>query len=225
MKMGSLFDKIKQEKSIEKDSELARYLGIKQQTVASQRTKEPSTTILYNLLKAFEAKTAEEAMKADVLWPIVEYFPVTRVNQSRGDDWLVFDPGSNPFRQGLREYLDQTKFGVYVFFDSVGKPTYVGKTQGATISLWRELTNAFNRKMKFSVYEEQFNADAEFQTVKARGNRVKPAKVSRRLCDVAKYFSAYGTSRGAAHGMEALLIRVMANALWNDQVPNFSPGK
>ena len=60
--------------------------------------------------------------------------------------------------------------------------------------------------------------------MKERGPLVKPEKAERRLCDVAKYF-AYGTTPAATHGMEAFLVRVMANMLWNEDLPNFTPGK
>ena len=115
-----------------------------------------------------------------------------------------------------------------MFFDSAGHPLYVGKTEQNQHSLWHEITQTFNRDFKpekSSMHEVTVDANVEFRTVKELGPLVKPKKAERKLCDVAKYFSVYGTTPTATHGMEAFLVRVMANMLWNEDLPNFTPGK
>ena len=237
MELREFFDEIKKKKDdIKTDADLAEHLGASSVNVAQWRNKTASARILYNIFERFERAIREKTKKnqrSKLIHPIVEFLPITKVPANdKKENWLLFETkGSDrdtPFLVGLKARLVKTTSGVYVFFNSSGLPLYVGQvgrsgTAGKqTNNLWNEMTDAFNRQgLNRNIYGDPVNLDEEFRTVRDRGRKVAPRRIKSRLCDVASSFSAYEIAPGMAGTVEALLVRVAANMLFNDRMENF----
>ena len=124
-----------------------------------------------------------------------------------------------PISMDLRNELEK-HHGVYVFFDSRGQAIYTGKARKQ--SLWKELTNAFNRKrgqiqkiwrVKHPMRKQQYRNSNE----KAR--QIDEYAVP--LHELASYFSAYHVADGMVNKLEALLVRSFANGLLNKRMETF----
>ena len=231
--LNKAFEKVKQTRDLKTDTELANYLGASPVNVAHWRKTGMSPTILVNVLEKFERATvgrANERYKSELIHPIVEFLPIARTPANeKMEKWLLFriekDGTRIPFLEGLKKRLEVTDSGAYIFYNSSGIPLYVGqvgrtvKTSKKTNNLWNELTDAFNRQgLTRVIYGDPVNYDEEFRTVRERGPKVMPTKKKRRLCEVATSFSAYEVAPGMAGTIEALLIRVTANMLFNDRM-------
>lgn len=236
MELRGFFDEIKKKKAdIKTDADLAKYLGASPVNIVQWR-KTASAKILYNIFERFELATREKTKKelrSELIHPIVEFFPIAKVPANEKEEKsLLFETKRNgrdtPFLAGLKAKLRETSSGVYVFFNSSGLPLYVGqvgrpgKASQHTNNLWNEMTDAFNRQgLNRNIYGDPVNLDEEFRTVRERGRKVAPHKIKRRLCDVAFSFSAYEIAPGMAGTVEALLVRVAANMLFNNRMENF----
>ena len=187
-----------------------------------------------NLFDKFEVAAEERAkgvLRNKLIRPIVELFPIEKVKAK--EDWSIFavqDTDGNAITQtlGLKKYLQDTKSGVYVFFNSSGAPLYVGQVGKSgrdgkqTNDLWNEVNQAFNRPgISRTIYRYRANLDEKFRPMWEQGPKVVPDKSKKNLCDVASSFSAYEIATGMAGPIEAVLIRGMANILLNNRLENF----
>lgn len=90
--------------------------------------------------------------------------------------------------------------GIYLFYDSMGKAIYVGRTNKQT--LWDEMSRALNR-------------DREIQKLYKSTNHGQIKNQPYYLYEVAHYVSAYAVHKEAIKDIEALIIRAFPNNLTN----------
>lgn len=84
-------------------------------------------------------------MQASAIRPLVEFFPLQRVDSKQGASSVLFGfdgvkGGRHRYFEGLRKELE-SHYGVYIFFDSRGQAIYTGKARKQ--SLWKEMNMAF----------------------------------------------------------------------------------
>lgn len=109
----------------------------------------------------------------------------------------------------LLDAKDQVKIdlekekGIYIFYDSIGKAIYAGKTEKN--SLWLEMKSVYNRERKT---QQKFK--------KTLGTKIY--KKPYYLHEVAAYVSAYSVKPYAISFIEALLIHSFPNDLTNVRV-------
>lgn len=119
----------------------------------------------------------------------------------------------------IRNDLENTRTGIYIFYDSSSRAIYVGKTAGQTGSLWARMKSSFNADQQKS--RQQYRIDH------GKGDKVNTRKLGPKgvqLHELAKYFSAYEVvDPQFTHNIEALLIRAFADNLMNKKMENFSP--
>ena len=221
---GKLIDKLKQHFDIPKgtDTALANHLGITSRKRNSWKTKianwrknrNPlSDTEILNLVKDIR----DASIHKEVIKTIVEYYPIEKVESKGGTKYEISPPGELKQEwNDLRKKLDNTKAGIYIFYDSSSRAIYVGKTAGKTNSLWVRMKGSFNHDQQKS--RQQYRIDhSKGDKVNARKLGPKPAQ----LHELAKYFSAYEIHPKLTHNIEALLIRAFADNLMNKRMENF----
>jgi len=125
---------------------------------------------------------------------------------------------SNGYLQSLKDELDSHP-GVYVFYDSRGRAIYIGKTRK---SLWKEMTNAFNRDRGGVQNIKLVNHPLRNQPYN------NSEEIARQIVDrdvplswLASYFSAYEVQDWMVNDLEAILVRVFANDLLNKNMKKF----
>lgn len=165
-----------------------------------------------------EARGRKEAF-AEPIRPIVEMYELDAVRSKHDAKWnlLKLTP-VNPRYEALKSHL-QSKRGIYLFFDSLGRAIYAGKTEQQ--NLWSEMTHAYNR--------ERANHTAFVVKHPTTGSTFapaheKPRKLQQRvvyLYDTARYFSAYEVQPLLIPQLEALLVRAFCNTLTNKKMENF----
>lgn len=121
-------------------------------------------------------------------------------------------------KQNIRKELENTKSGIYIFYDSSGRAIYVGKTSARTGSLWARMKSSFNHDQQKSrqLYRIDHSPNA-----KLLDKKLGPKPVQ--LHELAKYFSAYEVDSNFVDNIEALLIRAFADNLMNKKMENFMP--
>ena len=108
-------------------------------------------------------------------------------------------------KKELRDRLKKVN-GIYVFYDSLGKAIYVGKTKRAgNDHLLGEIKNAWDRQR---VYHQQIRVK--------KGPSFKYE--SYKLKDASHYISAYEISEEHISIIEALLTRILPNNLTNKRI-------
>lgn len=108
-------------------------------------------------------------------------------------------------KKELRDRLKKVN-GIYVFYDSLGKAIYVGKTKRAgNDHLLGEIKNAWDRQR---AYHQQIRVK--------KGLSFKYE--SYKLKDVSHYISAYEISEEHISMIEALLTRILPNNLTNKRI-------
>ena len=131
--------------------------------------------------------------------PIIEFEEI--VPARRRNTWALHGTDARKNRH-LRNKLQNRK-GLYIFYDSTGKVTYVGKT---TRCLWNEVRQRLNAKVNRPFY---------------RPMRVRGVIQGQ----VARYLSAYEVSPARAiHNLEVLMLRAFPNDLANINIGNFRAG-
>ncbi len=210
---------------------LANCLGANSQKRKSWNAKLPgwktnpeplSDTEILNLLKDIreaDAKEHKEKICAEFINTIVEYFPIKKVESKGRKNYEISSPNTDDHMKqkwdDLREKLENTKSGIYIFYDSSGRAIYVGKTS-AKSSLWARMKSSFNQDQQKSrqLYRIDHSPDA-----KPLDQKLGPKPVQ--LHELAKYFSAYEVDKHFTHNIEALLIRAFADNLMNKKMENF----
>ena len=152
--MNKVLDELKKRNNCDTEADLSRYLGIKQPSITNWRNKPISTTVLTNILKKVESATraqTEKSQKSGLIHAIVEFHPISKAQAK--EDWQLFatsrEGGRIPFLAGLKERLEKTSSGIYVFYDSSGGPLYigqVGRSGAKTNNLWKQMNTSFNRQ-------------------------------------------------------------------------------
>ena len=224
-----LINKLKEHYQVERSNALANQLSATDQKRAGWNTKiaawpkDPkplSHTEILNLVKdAVDAaiKREREKISKEFIKPLVEYFPIEKVESKHGKNYEISPPDSYKKEWGtLRKDLQKAKSGIYIFYDSSGRAIYIGKTAGTTITLWARMKLSFNHDQQKS--RQLYRIDHS-PKAKTQDQKLGPKPVQ--LHELAKYFSAYEVEPHMVHNVEALLIRAFADNLMNKKMETF----
>lgn len=210
--------KLKEKFKKDKDADLARHLGQQVQNLHNWRRKLGLAAIV-NLVKR-AVDTAETRKEKDIsktfIKPIVEYFPIEKESKQR-KNYEIASPSSlkEKWANVLRE-LQESRAGIYIFYNSSGRAIYAGKTEPNNNSLWNEMRSAFNR----TAFDER--SGPTFYRVKHDTKQpVRLSKTAIPIHELASYFSAYKVHEDMVHNIEALLIRAFTNNLMNKKMETF----
>lgn len=176
---------------IANQSDLAQRLGIKQPQV-SNWLKHPGPT-KRTWKKLFRHLIAQSAR--ELVWDLGEYVPVEPTR--RGSSWS-FSADNAAHAAVAARFV--AKHALYVFHDSARTALYVGMTNNNLVFEMRQrLAGRPNRSIR------------------------APAKISDcRYGHLTRYVSAYGVSTDAAtRNLEALILRIFANNLMNNNSGHF----
>ena len=226
--INTVLNEFKERTDCDSDADLSRWLGVNQPSINNWRNKPISTRVLTNILKKIEDATrvqTEKSQSSGLIHAIVEFHPIEKSRAKEG--WLLFATSQNgeriPLLEGLKERLENTSSGVYVFYDSSGVPLYIGQAgRAGANNLWKQMNKSFNRQdINRGQYAHRINFNEEFRTVTDRGPKVSPDKIKHRLWEISASFSAYGIKAGMAGTIEALLLRVTGRILLNNRLENF----
>ena len=228
-----LIDKLKEHFGVpgDTDTALANQMGLTRQKQNSWKTKlanwrktpRPlSSTEILNLIKDIKdtsAKRTRAEIHREFITTIVEYYPIEKVSSRGGKKFEISPPDSMKEEwSAIRNDLEKTNTGIYIFYDSSSRAIYVGKTAGQTGSLWARMKGSFNADQQKS--RQQYRVD-HGKNDKVNSRKLGPKGVQ--LHELARYFSAYRVFEPQfTHNIEALLIRAFADNLMNKKMENFS---
>ena len=147
--------------------------------------------------------------------PIVEYAQLDYAERKRSDKLDIFEKHDDHSYWGAIVNRLQLSYGIYIFYDSLTRPLYVGIAKEQVI--WTRANQSFND------YRER---NGKMMYVQHPSSRVKyePNKIKRvvrsgyRLSDVATFFSAYEIERDNISGLEAFAIRAFGGVLLNTKM-------
>lgn len=227
MKAKELLEALKKNLKTRSQKELAAALGVTQATLinwkAHNRNLSPSQ-IASAIAKSRRA--AVRTSQRSTIQPIVEFYEIQWRDSAQGVNCEVFDGGPRDklYAQGLRKALE-TNRGIYIFYDSQGQALYVGKTNGQTQTLWKEMNLAFNRPREVQKIKLVRHPDRNQEFKPGYAKLRQPVSTQLELCDMAFYFSAYKIDDGMIEELEALMIRAFANNLLNIKMETFANSK
>jgi hypothetical protein len=215
---SELFDQLKKRNKTTSDSGIARLIGLTPARISQMRSRKSDLTP--RQLASYIGKAEERGRKlalSDPIRPIVEMYALDAVGSKQDAKWeLLPTSKTNSRNQILREHLEKAK-GIYLFFDSLGRAIYAGKT--AKQNIWKEMTNAFNRER--SNHQAFFVSHPKTGTSFSPDKQRQPTKRVVYLYDTAVYFSAYEVSPLLIPKLEALLVRSFCNTLSNKKMERF----
>jgi lambda repressor-like predicted transcriptional regulator len=208
--------------------DLSRKLGVSGQAIQNWKNRSYVTARQVAGIVKNASVSAESRFQASAIRPLVEFFPLARTPSKQGAKFELFSTSSQRgndhlYLSGLRDEL-RHHHGIYIFFDSRGQAIYAGKAR--KLSLWKEITNAFNRerggvqKMK-SVRHPKIQQ--RYKTSDEKARQIRDREVS--LHEIAAYFSAYQVTDSMIDDLEALLVRSFANDLLNKRMEQFGHQK
>lgn len=206
------------------DSALAAKLGMTVPSIQLWKNREVVTPRQLASLVYKATLASAKAFQADALQPLVEFFPIERVESRQRANYELFGvedaEGLHPYRVGLRQQL-AAHHGVYVFFDSRGQSIYVGKAKRQ--HLWKEMNLAFNRERGEVQRIKRVSHPIrriEYRTSDEKARQIGDFVVP--LHELARYFSAYQVADGMIDDLEAVLVRSFANDLLNKRMERFT---
>lgn len=225
MKGSEVISALKRKFRVATDRGLAEVLGLSIPAIQNWKNRPKVTARQFAGLAHSASRTGAVRFQANILRPLVEFFPIYSCDSRHGARQEIFnardDVGDDhPFRRGLRSELEE-KHGVYLFFDSRGQAIYVGKARRQ--SLWQEINLAFNRergevqKIKRVKHPERRQ---DYKTSDEKARQIVDYAVP--LYDIAHYFSAYEVTDELIEDVEALLVRSFANNLLNKRMEKFA---
>jgi hypothetical protein len=149
--------------------------------------------------------------------PIIEYALLDCAERSRSvlkDIFESLTEEDHPYWGAVVERLKKS-YGLYVFYDSLTRPLYVGIAKEQ--SIWERANQSYN------VWRER---NGKMMYVNHPASKVKydPNKVKRvnrsgfSLADVAIFFSAYEVKKEYISGLEAFAIRAFGGVLLNTKM-------
>ncbi|WP_146170562.1 hypothetical protein [Cereibacter changlensis] len=148
--------------------------------------------------------------------PIVEYAALDCSHKSNYE-YKIFDDVECSSHSYWGEIVGRLKTsnGLYIFYDSVSKPLYVGIAPSQTI--WVRANQSYN---KFRDRQARLvGVKHPSSNVMYNPSQVRPVRrTGFTLADVASYFSAYEVSPDLLGGLEAFAIRAFGGALLNTKM-------
>lgn len=214
---------------VEKDQDLAQKLGITVTAIRYWKIRKTITVRQFAGLVHSASGAGARDMQASAIRPLVEFFHIDKCKTTRkGSNCELFTiktdkGGKHPYFEGLQEEL-KNHHGVYIFFDSRGHAIYTGKARQLT--LWKEMTNAFNRKRGDVQKIKRVNHPTRKQPYRTSDEKVR--QITDHvvpLHELASYFSAYQVADGMINEVEAMLVRSFANDLLNKRMEKFGEKK
>lgn len=201
-----LLEELENKLGLKGDKELSELLT----SNSPQKGKTSSTSSMFNNWKtgASVGKNAVEkfidtAAKAFILGSykvIAELEPIRVSKESlekKQKEMDFYDTKTN-----MKSLLESEK-GIYIFYDSMGKAIYAGKTERN--SLWLEMKNAYNR-----------SRSTQWKYKRTSGTKIYNQPYY--LHEVAAYTSVYSVKNYAIGFIEALLIHSFPNDLTNVRI-------
>lgn len=215
MKGDKLITSLKRKFRVSTDAALAKHLGISIPAIQLWKNRKTVTP------RQVASLVHKASFQSNVIRPIVEFYPIQKVETKRGASFEVFSPkdgekSEHPYRGGLKDELI-VHHGVYVFFDSRGQVIYVGKARRQ--NLWKELNLAYNRDRGEvqSIYRVRHPTNRMKFGTKPRQIVSQPVA----LHEPAAYFSAYQVPDAMINDLECMLVRSFANDLLNVRMEKF----
>ena len=226
MKGSELIAALREKFGVKNNANLAKYLGVSGMHPKNleEQKKDLGPKQITNLVdkamtkaQAEGARQKQEEIHKNFIKSIVEYFPIEKVESKHGKNYEISPPESYKKKWvTLRKDLQESKSGIYIFYDSSGRAIYVGKTAGTTISLWARMKLSFNHDQQKS---RKLYCIDHGPKAKTQAQKLGPKPVQ--LHELAKYFSAYKIDPYMIHNTEALLIRSFADNLMNKKMETF----
>lgn len=215
MKGSALIQALKKKFRVSTDAALAKHLGISLPAIQLWKNRKSVTP------RQLASLVHKASFQSNIIRPIVEFFPIERVETKRGASYEVFsihddNDLEHPYRSGLKSEM-VAHHGVYVFFDSRGQVIYAGKARRQ--NLWKEVNNAFNRDRGEvqSIYRVSHPKNKVPYQSKPRQIVSQPVA----LHELAAYFSAYQVPDAMINDLESMLVRSFANDLLNIRMEKF----
>ena len=129
MHPSELFDELKKQHDVASCSDIARLIGLTPARISQMQTR--SKNLSARQIASYIAKAAERGKQealSDPIRPVVEMYPLGAIESKQGAKWeLLATSKSNKRNQLLKQHLLAAK-GIYLFFDSLGRAIYAGKT-------------------------------------------------------------------------------------------------
>jgi transcriptional regulator with XRE-family HTH domain len=169
-------------------ADLAKSLGMTQPAVSNwlKGSTQPRVSTLNRMLSLYASRLAEPILEFEEIMPI-----------RSGDSWRIH--GKKEIEKRIRFEI-QNKAGIYVFYDSAGRVTYLGKTEKC---FWTEIRQRLKGKVNRPYYSPNKASD------------VVQGQVARKI-------SVYEVRVPAAiHNLEVLMLRAFPNDLANTNIGNF----
>jgi hypothetical protein len=227
MKGSELIGALKGAFEAKNDVDLAKKLGVTQPNISLWSNKRPYVTTrqLVGLIQKVREAGRKEAYQTTIR-PLVEFFPIKKTDSKRRCEvfGIKTDKGTEHlYRKDLKAELN-TKYGIYIFFDSRGQALYIG--QAADQTIWREMNFAFTRDRGYVQQIKRVRHPKRMQKYKTSDEKVRqitPHTVP--LCELATYFSAYEVAPEMIDEIEALLVRSASNTVLNIKMEQFGAQK
>lgn len=222
MEAEALLEALKKKLGTNSQRELAAALGVTVQMLNNWKNRNQDLSPA-QVATAIAKSRSAAVLKSQrqTIQPVVELYEINRCALPRSEGWQVVDGGEKDtlYAQGLKAALEKSH-GIYIFYDSQGKALYVGKARKQKI--WKEMNLAFNRKREVQMVSLVRHPDRnqEFQTGYEKLRQPIPAQL--KLCDLARYFSAYHVDDEMIEDLEALLVRGFPNDLLNIKMEKFA---
>lgn len=179
--------------------------------------QEPATPDWIGTIAEYVYAVGESSAREFAIRTIVEFYPID-AEHAAAKKLLDADQRSGPankYHHGLRDELESAESGVYVFFDSMGRAVYVGRTTDQ--NLWKRMSQSFKREVVSQLYRVKHPTNnVAYKSNEKKPRKLRPHKVT--VYDVARYFSAYYVHQDLVGAAEALLIRAAANNIQNTQM-------
>lgn len=204
-----ILEKLQAEKKV---PQLARTLGVKSHDVyhwLAGQVKTSST--IEKIIESIVNSSRRQAI-SDSYNTIVEMKSLKAKLSKQGGSYDMVIGKTEGESKNIEKKLKAEYGGLYIFYDSLGKAIYAGKTEkkkkngkACKNSLWDEMKSAYNRKRKSQVIFRSNNSNTNSRIVKQNYC----------LYETACYVSAYKVDELAIRDFEALIIRSFPNDLTN----------
>ena len=223
-----IISQLKTKFSLKTDRQLSDKLGMSVPSIQVWLNRTTVTARQIAELVDRASRTGAANLQANAIRPVVEFFPIKKIESKGGKVWELFSGKSDnglkhPYLEGLRQELE-AHHGVYVFFDSRGQAIYAGKARKQ--KLWKEMNLAFNRDRKEVQSIRRVKHPERKQAYKTSDEKTRQITQDVvPLHELATYFSAYKVADSMIADLESLLVRSFANDLLNVRMEKFGHQK
>lgn len=197
-----ILDTIKDTYDKKTNANLASFLNIPEKKINNLRaggTNSPKS--VSELIKKLSIALRKHAI-SNAYTPIAEILPLECRLSKQEKKYEMCIGRNQKERNDIEEKVKKMRGGIYIFYDSLGKSIYAGKTEeDKKNTLWDEMKSAYNRPRKSQ------------KLYRYAGTNIQ--KKQYYLWQVAHYASIYKVDKFAIADFESLLIRSFPNDLSN----------